>query len=436
MVLRISLILIVCVFKITAQVDLKQSPFFYPISSVDFNSSDQDLNFLKDILKDKQIVWLGEERHSDGTTTLAKSRIFKYLHEQMGFDILISESNLYLTEKIQKMIRKTSWDPLQAFATYSDLEYLNINSFALKKYLASNPTITFAGFDILYQSILNDSLSKDIEHAYKQIDINQTKQNELNEYFILFKKEYLKFSEEELNRYSILSAYFAEKFDSAGFFFLAQVLRSNNSLVNFTTKTPYSSLTETNIYIKMHERDKQMADNLLWCLEKRFPNKKVVVWSSNFHMLRNLNTIQSKHKEYIESVPMNEYVYSKYKDKMYCIAFIDGGGATGYIRKNKKGIDELPNPKKGSIEYLMKKTGYEYSFLNLTGISTHSNWLHQNNEMNVTFDDNTFLKADWSKIIDGVFFISEMRPDELKWIPIRFKMRDGEVPPVPFLDKF
>ena len=53
----------------------------------------QDLNFLKDLLKDKRIVFLGESGHGVAEYTILKSRIIRYLHEEMNYDILAFESN-------------------------------------------------------------------------------------------------------------------------------------------------------------------------------------------------------------------------------------------------------------------------------------------------------------------------------------------------------
>src|SRR4028119_791157 len=58
-----------------------------------------DLQPLRNVFGDAQVVLLGEQTHGDGTTFLAKTRLIKFLHQQMGFDVLAFESGLYDCQK-------------------------------------------------------------------------------------------------------------------------------------------------------------------------------------------------------------------------------------------------------------------------------------------------------------------------------------------------
>ena len=52
-----------------------------------------DLEFLDDLLKDKRIVFLGESGHGVAEYTLLKSRVIRYLHEKLDFNVLAFEVN-------------------------------------------------------------------------------------------------------------------------------------------------------------------------------------------------------------------------------------------------------------------------------------------------------------------------------------------------------
>jgi erythromycin esterase len=53
-----------------------------------------DLTFLKRVLKDKRIVFLGENSHGVSEFTTLKSRMVRFLHDSLGFNVLAFESNL------------------------------------------------------------------------------------------------------------------------------------------------------------------------------------------------------------------------------------------------------------------------------------------------------------------------------------------------------
>ncbi len=64
----------------------------YPISSISPTDTDfDDLLFLADILQDKRVVILGETGHRDGLAFKAKVRLIKYLHEQLGYNLIAFE---------------------------------------------------------------------------------------------------------------------------------------------------------------------------------------------------------------------------------------------------------------------------------------------------------------------------------------------------------
>ena len=70
-------------------------------NSVSFRTVDptdddfSDLAGLKEMIADARIVQLGEQSHGDGTCFETKIRLIKFLHQEMGFDVLAFESGLY-----------------------------------------------------------------------------------------------------------------------------------------------------------------------------------------------------------------------------------------------------------------------------------------------------------------------------------------------------
>ena len=54
-----------------------------------------DLQAFAKAVGNVRMVMLGEQSHGCGATFLAKTRVIRFLHEHMGFDVLAFESGLY-----------------------------------------------------------------------------------------------------------------------------------------------------------------------------------------------------------------------------------------------------------------------------------------------------------------------------------------------------
>src|ERR1041385_1753084 len=85
-----------------------------PIRSIDPRPADDDfadLQFLRAAIGDSRVVQLGEQSHGDGAVFLAKDRLIKFLHREMGFDVLVWESGMFDCREADRSLRKPENDP-------------------------------------------------------------------------------------------------------------------------------------------------------------------------------------------------------------------------------------------------------------------------------------------------------------------------------------
>ncbi len=94
-----------------------------PIRSIDPDDEDfTDLEPLRETLADVRLVLLGEADHQSGSDFLAKTRLVKFLHQELGFDVLAFESPMY--------DMKVAWDSLRTGTPPREALWLGASTWA------------------------------------------------------------------------------------------------------------------------------------------------------------------------------------------------------------------------------------------------------------------------------------------------------------------
>ena len=125
------------------------------VASIDATvAGDSDLVFLNEVFAGRRVVGLGENTHGAAQYSRAKTRLIKYLHEQLGYDVLVWESSAFASylvdqELDRRTAREATMDALVAVWHTEDVvelfEYL-------KSTRATARPLHLAGMDVSFAS--------------------------------------------------------------------------------------------------------------------------------------------------------------------------------------------------------------------------------------------------------------------------------------------
>lgn len=390
--------------------------FYLTLSAQEFNPKTinlsqnpeiTDFSFLKEELKDVQVVMLGENTHFDGNVFEMKTSIVQYLHQEMGFNTIAFESGIYDVWKAQKNIEKgqnvkeslsnslfSIWakrNEFQSFIEFYNQNKKNLNLFGFDYQITGkNGTVNLSkdffnyskrinyklklkqeDFELLLESITNSGMFDEEDISYEQ-----------------FKTELTSFKTK-----------ISQQNDSEEKFYWNQIVKSLLELGNDAiSKEEISSTFNTTSYDNI--RDKQMADNLLAYLRQN-PEAKIICWGANAHFVNNVSSITEPILK--EFVPMGSYIKEELKNKVYSLAAVTTEDSI-YLQ-NKWHKTPI---KKHSFEYFLKeKNTSPHVFISSNQIGM------QILAWNRLFSPITFVESKLNELHNGYLYFRSVTPSTI-----------------------
>lgn len=263
----------------------------YPITST--NEEDfRDLSFLKEELKGKRIVQLGESSHGIGDYYHLKSRLVKYLHQELGYEVLAMEGgfgdiNLAYADRdildAKTLMRKSLFGNFQNEGMLTAFEYL-------KETAKSDRPLALTGFDCQSSSSYFQSFMGKLLEEFDS-DLSKRFEADFKSSFSLYQE--MKDSALIMNSLAKNSRLYAElrafinshKEDIKERYphepqllpILHQSLKTFEDYWNF-------SFEEISHFKNSTIRDELMAQNFIWLAEHVYPDKKIILWAHNAHV--------------------------------------------------------------------------------------------------------------------------------------------------------
>lgn len=340
---------------------------------------------LKKAIADARIVLIGEPDHLHGNIFTTKTEVVKFLHENMGFDIIAFESGFYDLEKSHEVIqngtpiKEAYLNSIFPIWTYTQ-EFQPFLNYAIDNYT----TLKLVGFDSQFSGNYAESTLKEDYLKYFASEEEYNKWYDYVKYLMKYDfpdhLSYKDFDQRNTNLMYALVQSDTEKSED-----LLQTVKNISGSAFDYHFNKISHKTIENFEAKdSNLRDKMMGKNLIY-LAKKYPNKKIIVWGATGHLMNKIN-------EDIEGLnefnPMGSYIKKEFGNEAYILAFT--GRLDGFYSED-------------NIEDEFYATGNKYGFLNLTSSDTFSSSM-------LSTESGDAVVTDWSKVVDGFFFVHELVP--------------------------
>jgi erythromycin esterase len=378
-----------------------------------------DLEPLARAIGDARIVMLGESSHGDGTTNLAKTRLVKFLHERMGFDVLVWESGVYDVDRAWRLIREgesaRTAAPKGVYRVWATLNEVQPLFTYIEHEARGTRPLEIDGADIKFSALASrEAFVEDLRRALRGFRIPTS----------------------SLDPGSVLQAGFdsmaalvAGRLSPPGFVdslaalrrTLATSMREAPTLEKAFWARILSGLSETAISWRIEQdfrrtppdtaegirfrnmRDVEMGRNLIWLAREKYPTKKLIVWGATAHL-----NYGGGGGDGIGLLTMGALARDAFGPAIYQVAFSSFNGTGFSPQLDTRPYQVTQTPTGDGLEELMAEAGFHLAFLDLRNRPAGGEWLS-----GMTWArpmGNYPDRRRWPEKVDAFFFIRTMQP--------------------------
>ncbi|MEX2217159.1 MAG: erythromycin esterase family protein [Phycisphaerales bacterium] len=392
------------------------------IRSIDPRERDfADLRPLKTFIGEARIVQLGEQSHGDGACFLAKCRLVEFLHQEMGFDVLVWESGLFDCRLADKGLRDPAIPIDDAWRNgIFGIWCLSAQVQPVLQYIraaaATERPLEVAGYDCQFSSgkveRWVDAMAKHMaplgeSHPSARVleALRRDAQRLQDDKAPIETLRGLKQGLENLAGLADGSrAKLIESHGEPEAIFMRRTIDDARTTLAMTLAT---ATHKGGAYAGGHlnARDQRMGENLIWLANERYKGRKLIVWAATMHEVHDVQAIRPQQNPdmYKNAVTAGTVAKKALGDAMYTIAFDahEGEAATAF---RPQAFPIEPSPTESLGDHL-SKLGHPFLYVDLkTAPAWH--WLRAEFVMRPL--GYMPMNAVWSRQVDGVFFTHTM----------------------------
>jgi erythromycin esterase-like protein len=366
-----------------------------------------DLEPLAALMGDARVVSLGEITHGDGNVFLARTRLVRFLHQRLGFDVLAFESGVIECERVMEALRGDApIDEAIELGIY-DVWAQSAEIRPLFEYVretqSTDRPLRLVGFDPQFSSgrtaeylargfadvlAASSDEATGLEPMLRALaDVANSVSGEAFETW----NARLDGLERALARSTHAQAdLWSQVVVSLRWQLRARRLAATAPPIDY--RDPEASFRAAERIAAGNARDRGMADNLLWHLRQRWPGSRAIVWAANNHV-RTASKRRSAGAEPVHERRMGQELKAELGDELYTVlttcyegtwAAASHRTADGTLRWRR---GEHPRADAGTLADLLHETGLGTAWLDLEAATAACPWLAQPMTLRAGFDD-------------------------------------------------
>ncbi len=357
-----------------------------------------------------RVVHLGVSGLGSGAHFLANGRVARFLLEELGFDALIFESGIYDLWRTERALREgrpaREAFQLGLWPFLADSKQLAPLSNYLAERIRGNRPISIAGFDFQFTSGSGAAtFGTDLGEFLRQLDVSTP------------------LSDADSPEGQLLRRWLESRLESGTpppsppeLARLQEALTETAHRVEaVATKDERlwsQMLRSTAAFVEGFDgREEQMSDNLTWLVEEHFQDRRVVVFGTNYHMIRDRALLPHEYWAGPWPFTTGERLAEVLGSAVYQIGATSYEGsdrsATPFGRRNDIQADLSPYPE---FEEWMAATGIDYGIVDLRGAAARGEWA--GGIFVARPLGHVPMRSTWSRHLDAILFVREQRPSE------------------------